>query len=238
MEMKQKKKFSLFGILSFEVLLITILFLVSLFVFGWVARMAMADNGNSLDRYVFGLVGSISTPAFLKVMETFTFFGSANFLIPAYFFVIGILLFKKKFRYSIEVFVIGVSSSLVMFGMKEVFHRNRPDMPVIAGIINTYSFPSGHTLSSFIFCSLLVYLISRLHIKKWYKWIAGVLLIMFSITIAISRIALRVHYPSDIIAGFCLGIVWAILSFYVLETVNKYLARKRGNRKNIVLQNQ
>ncbi len=236
--MEQKKKVSLFGIISLEVLLITSLFLVSLFVFGWLARMAMADNGNTLDQYVFALAASISTPGFLNVMETFTFFGSANFLIPAYFFVSGILLAKKKYRYAIEVLVIGVSSSLVMFGMKEVFHRNRPDMPVISGIINTYSFPSGHTLSSFIFCSLLVYLISRLRISAWYKWIAGVLLILFSLTIAVSRIALRVHYPSDIIAGFCLGIVWAIFSFYVLEKINKNLARRRENRKNIALQNQ
>jgi undecaprenyl-diphosphatase len=101
-----------------------------------------------------------------------------------------------------------------MFGLKEYFHRKRPDLPVIRSLHN-YSFPSGHALSSFIFCSVLIYLIWKGGMRNVWKWILSVLLILFSICIGISRIVLRYHYPTDVIAGFCLALAWVILSLWL-----------------------
>ena len=58
----------------------------------------------------------------------------------------------------INIAIIAVTSSALMFGLKEFFHRKRPDLPLIRTLDN-FSFPSGHALSSFIFCSVLVYLV-------------------------------------------------------------------------------
>jgi undecaprenyl-diphosphatase len=109
-----------------------------------------------------------------------------------------------------------------MFGLKELFHRKRPDLPLVRTLDN-FSFPSGHALSSFIFCSVLVYLVWKGALKNTWKWILSALLILFSICIGISRIVLRYHYASDVIAGFCLAVAWVIFSLW--------LERKLTSRK-------
>ena len=49
------------------------------------------------------------------------------------------------------------------------------------------------------------------------KWIVTIGLLLIAITIGVSRIILRMHYPTDVIASLCLGIVWVIISFSLLR---------------------
>ena len=107
-----------------------------------------------------------------------------------------------------------------MFGMKLFFRRSRPDLPLIRSI-KTFSFPSGHTLSSFIFCSVLVYLVWKTHLSRTIKWVMSVFLIGLSIVIGLSRIVLKVHFATDVIAGFLLGFAWVLFSFWVLRKIEK-----------------
>jgi undecaprenyl-diphosphatase len=155
-------------------------------------------------------------------MKFFTFFGTIQFLIPAYIIIISFFLIKKKYRRSIDIAIVAISSSALMFGLKDFFHRARPALPLLKSF--TYSFPSGHALSSFIFCSVLIYLIDDSDVKIYWKWLLSILLLLFSLTIGVSRIILKMHYATDVIAGFCLGIVWVILSFWM---------QKRLSYKNI-----
>ena len=133
---------------------------------------------------------------------------------------------RKKYRHAVDIAIIGITSSALMFGLKTIFHRQRPDLPIIKGIY-TYSFPSGHALSSFILMSILIFIIRNGRWKNVYKWIVSSLLLLFSITIGISRIILRAHYPTDVIASFCLGIVWVIVSLWLLRKINRqYMIRE------------
>jgi undecaprenyl-diphosphatase len=114
----------------------------------------------------------------------------------------------------------------MMFALKDLFHRERPTLPIINGL-STYSFPSGHALSSFILCSIFIFIIRNGHWKPVYKWIVSILLLLLAITIGISRIVLKVHFPTDVIASFCLGIAWVIFSLWLFKKINrKYMIRK------------
>lgn len=221
----QSKKAKLLEIITLKVFLVSILFVTSLFLFALIAEEAVLENEKAFDDKVFRFFSSITTPGFIKTMEYFTFFGSSQFLIPAYIVLIGYFLFRNKLRYAIDIGIIGASSTALMFALKQIFHRQRPDLPIIKGI-TTYSFPSGHTLSVFIFCSILIFIIRNGRWKSLYKWITCILLELIAITIGASRIALKVHYPTDVIASFCLGIVWVILSLWILKKLNrKYLIK-------------
>jgi membrane-associated phospholipid phosphatase len=114
------------------------------------------------------------------------------------------------------VLVIGVSSTGLMFLLKSIFKRKRPDLPLFKELTN-YSFPSGHALSSFIFCSILIWLTWKTGWGKGWKWLVSALLLLFSLSIGVSRIVLRYHYASDVLAGFCMGFAWALLSFLILK---------------------
>ena len=86
---------------------------------------------------------------------------------------------------------------------------------------DVHSFPSGHALSSFIFFSVLIYISFNANLKPALRWVLAIFFFVFAIAIALSRIILKVHYPTDVIASFCLGTVWVTLSFWILKKINR-----------------
>jgi len=200
--------------IEIKTILIALLFLVSIFLFGYLAHEVVGENENGFDNKVFHFFAQFNSPKFIAVNRIFTFFGSSYFSIPAYIILLIILFISGRKTDGINIAIVAITSTALMFGLKEYFHRKRPDLPVIRSLHN-YSFPSGHALSSFIFCSVLIYLVWKGSMKKVWKWILSVLLILFSICIGISRIVLRYHYPTDVIAGFCLALAWVILSLWL-----------------------
>ena len=218
----------LLKLLPLEVLLISMVFIISLFVFAFIAEGVIEGNEQAFDNNIFTFFSSFSTPGFINAMKFFTFLGSADFLIPAYLFVIIYFIFKKLYRHAINIFIIAASSTALLFILKSIFQRQRPSLPIIR-TITTYSFPSGHMLSSFVFCSILCFIVVKSDWRLLHKWLTSILLFLFAITIGISRIVLKAHYPTDVVASLFLGIAWVILSFYILRKMNrKFFA---GNKK-------
>jgi undecaprenyl-diphosphatase len=59
---------------------------------------------------------------------------------------------------------------------------------------------------------------------KWiksYKYVAGIILILFSMLIGFSRIYLRENYASDVVAGFCIGFAWLSMTIWLFECFKK-----------------
>jgi undecaprenyl-diphosphatase len=216
--LKKESKLKLLQLISFEVLIIAGLFLLSLFVFAYLAHEVVQENEQAFDNKISGYIFSFSNDQVISIMKFFTFFGTIQFLVPAYIVLLIYFYRKKRFRYCINIIIISISSSALMFALKEIFHRARPQLPIIKSL--TYSFPSGHALTSFIFCSILIYFTWKSRLQSFWKWLFIILLLLFTFTIGLSRIILRVHYPSDVIAGFCLGIAWVILSFWLLRKID------------------
>lgn len=104
--------------------------------------------------------------------------------------------------------------------MKLSFHRLRPPNPLIDKLVN-FSFPSGHATSPFIFYGLLTYLVLKTEIPKLHKYTIAIILILFSLLIGFSRIYLRVHYLSDVLAGICIGFAWLFLAVWLFEKLKK-----------------
>jgi undecaprenyl-diphosphatase len=73
-----------------------------------------------------------------------------------------------------------------------------------------------------------VYVLWKEDIKPVWKWIFSILLILFSVAIGISRVVLRYHFASDIIAGFCIGFSWVIFTLWLLNKIHFYINSKRA----------
>ena len=153
-------------------------------------------------------------------MKVITYFASATILQIGYAVLILLYLILKNYKRAIEIAVIGIGGFLVNYLMKLFFHRVRPPNPLIEPL-QDFSFPSGHATSGFIFYGLLVYLIWKTSIPKLFKYLIGSMLLLFSILIGFSRVYLRVHYPSDVIAGFCIGFAWLSLTIWLFERLKK-----------------
>ena len=203
-----------------RIILAIFLFLLTLFVFVYIADEIVLEKETGFDQTIIHAIGPLHGARATPVMEFFTFFGSHYFLFPAYIVLIVGLWIKKKKRIAIDITGIGLTSTIVLFSLKAIFQRNRPLDPLISHVAG-FSFPSGHSFSSFTFYGLVGYLVWKSDIATSWKVSASVLLFLFAATIAFSRVYLQVHFPSDVVAGFCLSVVWLILSFWIL-TLKKW----------------
>lgn len=201
-------------------ILALVLFLAVLFVFVAITDEIVLEHDNGFDQTVSQAISSLVSPFATSVLETVTFFGSANFLFPAYVVLILYYLFRKNMKLALDITMIGLSSTGILFLFKNIFQRQRPLNPLIRNVTG-FSFPSGHSFSSFTFFGLIIYILWKTGIRKAWKILITTALFLFASIIAFSRVYLRVHYPSDVVAGFCLSIIWLMLSLWILHKADK-----------------
>lgn len=200
------------------VLAITAIFLCVLF---FLAHEIVLEDQTSFDFSVFNYLERYRSPAITKVLTFFTFFGSINFLLPAYVLLsLYFIFFKKNNIRSFNITAIGLSSGLLLYLIKNIFRRDRPPNPLIANV-SGFSFPSGHSFSSFTFVGIIIYLLWESKVAIGWKFAGTVVLFVLAVIIAFSRVYLQVHYASDVIAGFCLSFVWLALCIFVLKRINR-----------------
>jgi len=206
-------------LLSIELLVVIFAFFASMAAFILVAKMVFLEKREELDLKIFSFLEKHITNINTGVMQMFSFFGSHYFLIPANIVLAAYFLFiKKQTWYSIKIPVISLSSLLLMFFLKAFFHRERPLEPLLKAA-KGLSFPSGHALMSFAFYGLIIYVIWEGLQNKPLKIALVIFFLLLILFIGISRIYLRVRYASDVLAGFCLGLIWLVFSLTVLNKI-------------------
>lgn len=198
-----------------------ILFLITVIIFWYITDEIVLEQETGLDNSVYKFLSTYTNPSTTKLMLIFTFFGSTKFLLPAYILLTGFYLFYKRNKLqSISVAAIGLSSIGLLYLLKNIFHRHRPLQPLTSNVIG-YSYPSGHSFSSFTFFGLLTYIIWKTKLPVPVKWILSVIFILIAACIAMSRVYLHVHFASDVIAGFCLSAIWLGISLSIIEKISK-----------------
>jgi membrane-associated phospholipid phosphatase len=221
-----KKIVAGFALLSIELIILLLVFSVALTAFILTIKSVFANGKTAFDNRVFNYLSLHVNNINTSVMGFFSFLGTHLFLIPANIVLIIYFLFIKKHKwYSIKIPVIAVSSLLLMFVLKYIFHRDRPITPLLDAA-KGFSFPSGHAMMSVTFYGLLI-AIGWQYIKKgWLKWIFTLILSLLIFAIGLSRVYLRVHYASDVLAGFCVGCMWLLLSLWILGKM-EFFSRKK-----------
>lgn len=132
---------------------------------------------------------------------------------------INFYFFPKKIAWRIIFYTLGVLlvTVLITNTTKEIVARPRPLntpelIPYLRIILSQdgYSFFSGHTSNSFAICTFL-YLVFRRRMKFAF-WV-----FLWAIPYAYSRMYLAVHFPTDIIIGFLVGITTATIGYYIFK---------------------
>ncbi|HLQ40099.1 MAG TPA: phosphatase PAP2 family protein [Tetragenococcus sp.] len=96
--------------------------------------------------------------------------------------------------------------------LKLLIQRQRPTLTHLV-IESSYSFPSGHAAASLILYGSLLLLTPLFIQSKTLKICLQLLLVFLILIIGISRIYLGVHFPTDIIAGYCVSTAWLLFSY-------------------------
>jgi len=221
-----KRGLAAIALLSAELIVVIILFIAALIVFSIFAIRIFGIKDETNDLIVFDRLSEWVTPFTTSFLQGITFLGSHTFLIPANLLLAFYFLFMKKHRwYSIKVPVVALGGLLLMTLLKQFFNRPRPLVPLLEPV-RGLSFPSGHALMSVSFYGLLIYLVWENVKEPIRKWLLISSLVILIILIGFSRIYLRLHYFSDVIAGFSIGVIWLSVSIWTIRRIEQYSRRK------------
>jgi undecaprenyl-diphosphatase len=221
-----KKNLASLALLSVELVIVLALFICALIIFTVIAYGVFKLQYQQFDFIVFDKVSRLVTPGMTGFIRVITFFGNHMFLIPANLALVVYFLFIRKHRwYSIKVPVVAIGGVILMALLKEIFNRPRPLIPLLAPV-KGLSFPSGHAMMSVSFYGLLIFLVWENITNRTLKWVLTIFLLLFILLIGFSRIYLRLHYFSDVIAGFAAGIIWLTLSIWTVRRFERFSKRK------------
>lgn len=148
----------------------------------------------------------------LEAVRDVTALGSFSVLALLVTFVVIQLLLVGRRGTALLITGTVISGTIVSTVLKSLFDRPRPDLTGVAEVF-TASFPSGHSLISavtFLTLGAVLAGTTRLVRLRVFYFCAAILL---TLLVGASRIYLGVHYPTDVIAGWCLGAAWALGCF-------------------------
>ncbi|MCM3364900.1 phosphatase PAP2 family protein [Niallia sp. Sow4_A1] len=204
--------------LKYIILMIAIIVTFST-VFYLIANLVTSLDIITFDDMIIDFIQSFISDDLTIWVERVTFFGSVSFITIALLFITALLLWRKKYALATFFVLTNGIGALLNKLLKWFFKRERPDiLPVI--IEKGYSFPSGHSMGSLIFFGSCAYLCIHIVKSTGHKIIAYVVACLFIILIGISRIYLGVHYPTDVVGGYSIGIAYSavcILAFRLYE---------------------
>jgi undecaprenyl-diphosphatase len=179
----------------------------ALFAFGWLADEMREGDMQKFDELVRTAVHRHAVPWLTSLMQGFSFVGSVAVVTTLCLAAIGAFLYFRQARMAALLAITMAGMAVLDVTLKLAFHRPRP-VAYFGPTPTTYSFPSGHAMGSVCFYGVLAAILAARaseRVAKWCIWMGAVLLIGM---IGYSRIYLGVHYPSDVIAGYCAGAVW------------------------------
>ena len=199
---------ALAGLLTAEAIFGGLVFVGAFALFFYLTRVVFRQHSATFDDWGFAQMDRLrATVPGLRwwVQYVITWFGSVMFFVPASLLTPWVLQRRGHSRYAIELLLSMGGGFLLNELLKALFHRPRPT----TALIYQYglSFPSGHAMMSMAFYGCLAWLAVQ-HGRRW-GWATA--LVAFALLIGLTRVFLHVHYPTDVVAGFCGGAAWLVL---------------------------
>ena len=197
---------------------------VSLFTWAFVSLASEVFEGETtgLDRTLLLALrnaADLSDPLgprwFEEVARDFTGLGGNAILTFITVSVIVFLMMNAKRGAAILVAASVGGGTLLSTLLKLGFQRPRPDLVPHGMEVYTASFPSGHAMLSAVTYLTLAALLSRVQARRRERAFLLGLSILLTLLIGASRVYLGVHWPSDVLAGWCIGAAWASLCWFV-----------------------
>jgi undecaprenyl-diphosphatase len=193
--------------------------LCALLLFVWLAEEMGEGDTLRFDSVVRADIHAHASARLTSIMKLVTLLGSGPAII-ALTMVTLVLCYRLGQLHYAKLLAAALGGGLALeLSLKLAFHRPRP-VPFFDIVPPTsYSFPSGHALESLCFFSALAIIVSDEATVRnaTTAWIGAILL---TLLIGFSRVYLGVHYPSDVVAGYAVGIVWMI-TVYLVHKVHR-----------------
>jgi undecaprenyl-diphosphatase len=155
-------------------------------------------------------------PAWLPPMVLdITALGGMTILALVTLVAAGYLMLMRRYGATVLVVIASLGGGVLSEGLKRMFARTRPDVVPHLVVVESLSFPSGHSMAAAVIYLTLGALLARFTARRRIR--VYVLGVSFGLTflIGITRVYLGVHYPTDVLAGWAAGLAWALVCWLV-----------------------
>lgn len=194
--------------------------MVVAYVAAWTAGlgfgMALRSTGNwttgfSWERDLLGWFHAHQLPLVLDRLMLVAPFTGTNLTILPVMLVTGWWLWKKRRQpmVAVQLLTVVVGSLSVNSTMKYLLDRERPALFPPRGIYNWASYPSGHAILTVALYFTVALLLRRAYGWRWPFAVAALIVLLN----CASRLYLSVHWPTDLVGGVLIGLVWLLLTW-------------------------
>jgi undecaprenyl-diphosphatase len=194
--------------------------------FGWLADEVLDGETRQFDEATRAAVHHLASPAMTTAMRGISFLGSMLFLTIATVAVITWFALRKWGREAKLMAATMIGASALNVTLKLAFQRARP-VPFFDLLPpESYSFPSGHALTSACFFGAFAAIITARMKSRRARTLVWIVCITMFVLIGLSRIYLGVHHTTDVIAGFAAALIWIQVVRFVEMTLRRRRKRK------------
>jgi membrane-associated phospholipid phosphatase len=206
-----------------------LLLTASAWVFGWMAE-ELLEGDTHADTRLADWLHEQATPGWTEFFEAVTWLGNVPVLLSITVLAALILSLTRQ-RSELQLLLLAViGTQILTLGLKLGFQRERPFFSDPLATESTYSFPSGHASVSLAVYGTLGFIVAR-HLSSIRARIAALVAVAaLVLLIGFSRLYLGVHFLSDVIAGFSLGLAWVTLCALLLHLHVRLTSRRQTSR--------
>lgn len=213
---------AVFGIFLMSGALIAVAFT---WAFTELAGHVRSGKTQEIDEAIMRWVATHQYPGLERPMLEVTSLGT-GLVVGVLVLVAGMFLWLNSHKHSAVLLVAATLGGIVLNNLLKLgFSRPRPQVFEWGTHAASFSFPSGHAMSSVIVYSVVAYLAARLQQRAASRVLTLLIAAFVILAISVSRVYLGVHYPSDILAGMLIGLAWAGFCMAVLEAAQLYARR-------------
>lgn len=191
---------------------------VLLTIFVILAIYANTEEEWIIDTKVYEAISNLHGERMTHFFKTITLLGNGKFIVISCIIFLWIKQTRVKIGVPVSLSVIIVT--LLNLLLKELFERQRPNLEQLV-YEDSFSFPSGHAMVTATLFTFLIYASYRYIANKRVKAVVMGILTIIMLLVGISRIYLRVHYFSDILAGWTLGGMVTLITIYSIHKVEE-----------------
>ena len=195
---------------------------LSLFAFVKIAEELREGELMSFDERLLRLLRAPGDPHvpigpawLLEAAQDITMLGGRTILVSVTLFAIGYLALERKYGAMWLVTVAVTGGGVLEVLLKQLFSRDRPDVVPHLVAVTSPSFPSGHSMLGAIMYLTLGALLARFATRRRTRIYLLAVAILATVVVGATRVYLGVHYPSDVFAGWCVGLIWALTCWLV-----------------------
>jgi undecaprenyl-diphosphatase len=199
--------------------------IVGTYAFAKIAELVRAGYTQQFDEAVLRWMQRNQTPWVESLMVEVTMLGTW-IVVLSIVTIAGLFLWLTRHKYSTVLLLVATAGGIGLNNILKVgFARPRPQVFEWGTHVSSWSFPSGHAMSSTVVYVTVAYLAARLqktHIARLATLLVAAVIIA---VICFSRLYLGVHYPSDVAAGVIIGLAWAGFCMATLEAIQRFAKR-------------